>query len=231
MKFKSQLVTQVSGSVGGLTGSRNRGGNYFRARAIPTNPNTALQQAVRSNFSFLTTAWSSVLTQPQRDAWSNYAENTPVTDTLGDPLTLTGQQMYIRCNSVRLNVGLTQVPEGPTTMGLGNLSEFSLSVSDGDGDIDVSFDPTDAWAIIDDGALQVQFGRQISQTINFFNGPYRSTDPVLGDTAVPPTSPQLLDSPFGETYAADNKVFARGLATLPDGRLTNVITTSAIVQP
>lgn len=229
MKIKSALVTQISGSIGGMTGSRNRGGNYLRARAIPTNPNSSFQQAVRSNFSSLTTAWSSVLDQAQRDAWSNYAENTPVTDTLGDPLTLTGQQMYIRSNSVRLNVGVARVDDGPVTMGLGNLSQFVMNVSDADNFVTVLFENTDAWAILDGGALQVQFGRQVNQTINFFNGPYRSTTNILGNTASPPTSPQVLQSPFNETYALDNKVFGRATATLADGRLTNVITTFDIV--
>ncbi|KKM06452.1 hypothetical protein LCGC14_1743870, partial [marine sediment metagenome] len=48
MLFKSGLITQGSGSIGGLTASHNRGGMYFRARTIPTNPATSFQTVVRN---------------------------------------------------------------------------------------------------------------------------------------------------------------------------------------
>ncbi len=74
MIFTSPLIEAGSGSVAGLTFSRNKGGNYLRGRAIPTNPNSPLQQAVRSIMSQLTANWLNVLTAIQRVAWETYAE-------------------------------------------------------------------------------------------------------------------------------------------------------------
>ena len=51
MKFTSQVYTQASGSVGGLTYSHNRSGMYTRARSTPTDPASTLQLERRSNFS------------------------------------------------------------------------------------------------------------------------------------------------------------------------------------
>ena len=69
MKFKSALVTQASGSVGGMTFSRNRYGMYTRAKGLPVNPNSEFQQAVRQIFSGLSSAWNGVLTSGQRSGW------------------------------------------------------------------------------------------------------------------------------------------------------------------
>ena len=53
----SSLITGASGSIGGLTLSRNRTGNYGRARTKPVNPNTILQVAARSRIEQRTQHW------------------------------------------------------------------------------------------------------------------------------------------------------------------------------
>lgn len=73
------MARVIYGGVGlqGLSGSINKqaGGHTFtknnvvRRRVIPVNPQSEAQQAVRSAFSYLTTAWSETLTEAQRGAW------------------------------------------------------------------------------------------------------------------------------------------------------------------
>ena len=109
MLFKSALITQASGSIGGMTASRNKGGAYFRARALPTNPNTPEQQAVRGYLGTLANLWTNVLTPANRVLWDFYAFNVPVINAVGDSIQLTGQQMYIRANVPRLQAGLPRV--------------------------------------------------------------------------------------------------------------------------
>lgn len=104
MKFKSPVYTQVSGSIGGLTYAHNQGGMYTRGRSIPVNPNTFRQTNVRATVSQLSQAWSGALTDVQREQWTVYAAGTPVTNKLGDSIILSGQQMYIRCNTARMQV-------------------------------------------------------------------------------------------------------------------------------
>ncbi len=219
MLFKSQVFTQVSGSVGGLTFARNRGGLYTRARAIPTNPNTASQVAARTALSTLVDAWTTILTLAQRDAWETYAKNTPVVNVFGDPKLLTGQQMYIRSNQPRVRNGEARVDDGPTTFDLGTFTTHSIAISAASpSDIDVGFTNTDSWAVAVGGFLFVGISRQQNPSINFFNSPFRALGSVDG-AVIAPTSPETLISDF--TYAEGNKAFATARASQPDGRLSN----------
>lgn len=102
MKIAGGLMGAASGSLAGVTASHNRGGQYLRNRTIPVNPNTARQQVTRSAFGGLVQAWSNELTDVQRAGWREYAANVPVTDTLGNTITLTGQQWFVANNTPRL---------------------------------------------------------------------------------------------------------------------------------
>jgi hypothetical protein len=98
MKFKPGLaVADLSGSLGGLTASHNKGGRYFRVRSIPTNPNTAKQTNIRTILAELSAGWAS--TGPTAQAgWKAWAMQNPITNTLGDKVTLSGHQAYIQLN-------------------------------------------------------------------------------------------------------------------------------------
>lgn len=224
MKFKSPVYSSVSGSIAGLTYAHNRGGLYSRARAVPTNPNSASQQSARNALATLATRWRDTLTTGQRAGWTTYAENTPLTDSLGDPLTLTGQQMYLRCNAPRLRASLAVVDAYPVVFGQADLS--LLSVDFNDPDVEITYVNTDDWAD-DDGALLIQSSRILSPTINFHASPYRFNLKVDGNTAVPPSSPaSFIQNAFGMSFTdfPDQRVFFRVRATNPDARLSPVQT-------
>lgn len=96
--FKSAgLATDISGSIAGVTFSHNRGGMYCRNRSIPTNPNSAKQQAIRTILAQQSAAWRS--TSPsQRGAWDSWAKQNPITNAIGAQITLTGHQAYVQLN-------------------------------------------------------------------------------------------------------------------------------------
>lgn len=196
MKTKGALLGTMSGSIGGATASRNRGGQYFRQRVVPTNPNSSRQAAVRAIFSGLVTAWLDTLTAAQRAAWKGYADGTPRTNALGDELILTGQQMYIACNTARLQAGLSRVDAAPTTNnrgesptlidgdtgGVANTIEFASGALTTNVDISA--------AASDDGDALLFIGEPVNASINYFKGPYQfaaatsfaSTDTVANFT-------------------------------------------------
>jgi len=91
-------VAAVSGSVGGTTFSRNRGGQYMRRRAIPTRSTTVYAQLAKAILAARSQAWQS-LTAAQRAAWLGYAQQFPVLNTLGNSFTRSGQQAYVAINS------------------------------------------------------------------------------------------------------------------------------------
>src|SRR3990172_1538376 len=117
MKYIPGIIAGGSGSVGGCVFSRNRFGSYIRNRSIPVNPGTIEQQAIRNALGLLSANWK-VLTDVQRDNWTNYALNTPYTDWQGAPITLTGLQMYCAINVPRLQIRNAITPHTPLTTGV-----------------------------------------------------------------------------------------------------------------
>ena len=95
MQFLSQIMTAASGSVGGVTFTRNRYSSLVaRARAIPVNVANNALEVTRARFGSDAIRWRS-LTSDQRLAWTNFAKDTPWTNKLGQTINLTGQAMYI----------------------------------------------------------------------------------------------------------------------------------------
>lgn len=92
------IVGQVSGSIGASTHGHNRFGNYIRQRSIPVQPDSGTQLARRATMAAQSSAWGS-LTAAQRKAWSVWAENNPIVDTLGDKRILSGHMAYVACNA------------------------------------------------------------------------------------------------------------------------------------
>jgi len=113
------LDVPQSGSVGAVTSSRNRYGQYRRQRATPVQPNSTAQQTAKTNLAARSQAWRS-LTDAQRLAWDVYATEHPRTDALGQSITLTGHQMYNAITTGLLAAGyatVTAVPDGSAVTG------------------------------------------------------------------------------------------------------------------
>lgn len=207
MLYKSTILGEASGSIDGITFSHNRGGRYTRRRTIPTNPNSPLQQAVRSIFSQCMARWRDSLSVAQRAAWEVYAENTVMVNALGDPTYLTGAQHYCRSNVFSKLVQGMFFDEGPTLFGLPEVTACSIAVVAPGANVSVTFDNTDDWAGQGDAFLAVFLGAPQSPTINFFKGPYKLIGGFSG-AVVPPVSPQNVANGY-YVFTAGQRVFAR----------------------
>lgn len=219
MKFKSALMTQGSGSVGGITLSHNAGGMYFRARAIPVNPGTPQQEAVRADVLDLSNRWVNSLTNAQRELWNVYAANVAMPGRLGDPIFLSGLNHYVRSNVPRLQGVDPRVNSGPTIFDVGGFTAPSFALDEPNEEVDITFDNTDEWANEDDASLLVYASRPQNPTINYFKGPYRFAGQIEGDVAVPPVSPAAIPLPFA--VAPGQRVFFKVSVTRVDGRLSS----------
>lgn len=220
MKIKSALITQWSGSVGGLVGAHNQGGLYIRARTIPTNPSTLPQETVRNAMLTLASRWQTVLTAAQRAAWTTYANNVKIIDRLGEARTIVPIAMYQRSNVVRIQTGLSIVDDGPTVFSLPTFTPPTMVVTAADpATAAVTFTAADEWANETGGAMIVYLSREQSPSKVFFKGPYRYAGSILGDPTTPPTSPATITSKFAAT--ADNQVFAQIRVARADGRLSS----------
>lgn len=171
MKIIPALTGPMSGKLGGMVASRNRGGQYFRRKAAPVNPDTSLQSARRSAFASLISAWNNTLTDAQRATWTQWAANTPRLDSLGQTHVLTGQNAFVGYNTLLLqadgsfntdNSGQFNRGSSPTPVEFVSTSPTAYALN-------VTFDmPTD-----EDGFLLTYIGRPQNVTRNFFKGPYR----------------------------------------------------------
>jgi hypothetical protein len=103
MKF---LGAPSSGSVAGTTFSHNRAGQYTRNRRAPVQPvGTGRRAFIRGAFGAASGFWAS-LSGADQAAWISFAKDHPITDALGQTITLTGQQMFVAVNTQNQNVGL-----------------------------------------------------------------------------------------------------------------------------
>ena len=219
VKFNSQIVSAASGSVGGCTFSRNRFGQYVRRRSMPVNPGSAEQNVMTAALSSLVASWKS-LTLAAQTAWINYALNTPRTDSLGNPILLTGQQMYISLNTPRIQVGAPIVSTAPVVFGGAILTPPSLtSLVAATGILTYTFNNTDTWATAVNGYLVVFISRPQSPSTQFFKGPYRLAGVTPG-AVVPPTSPGTETSPF--TYAVGQRAHVQFRALNATGQISAV---------
>lgn len=92
------LVTDITGSVGTETYSRNQGGAYVKERAGPSGPPSANQLVVTTAMTDLSREWSGTLTEAQRKGWREYASRFPRPNTWGQRSLKNGYTRFIAVN-------------------------------------------------------------------------------------------------------------------------------------
>jgi len=159
----------------------------------------------------------SPMTDAIRTAWQTYANSVNWLNKLGETVTLTGFNHFIRSNAALLTAGGTLVTAAPTDLGLPPADPtFAVTGSAASAKLSVVFDNTLDWAGETGGFLSVEMGEPQSASRNFFNGPYRFADAVDGDDTTPPTSPAEIDPPF--TLTEGQKIWCRARIIRKDAR-------------
>lgn len=212
-------IIQMSGSIAGNTYARNRYGNYVRAKTKPVNPSTSGQQAVRSAIADLCVRWGGTLSAAQRTAWNLYADSVLMKNRLGESVSLSGFNHYVRSNSLLLRSGYTIVDAGPTTFELPEQDgTFAIAISEATQDITLTFDDTRDWCDLDEAFLYVFCGSPQNAQRNFFKGPWKIAGVIEGDSVTPPTTGDTVSAPFVCTEG--QRVWCYARLQLPDGRLS-----------
>ena len=213
-------IAEMRGSIGGTVFARNRSGAYARNRTKPINPNTARQQAVRSRMSTLNNRWLTILTNANRASWALYADGVEMLNKLGEVMHLSGINQFVRTNSARLQNGLGVLDSAPSILDLGAQDPTMVATYDSAaGSLSLAFDDTLDWASESSAFASISMGQPANSASSFFNGPWRHFGTLLGNSAAPLTSPQVLtDAPYpmGAGQGINTKVrIQRG-----DGRYT-----------
>jgi len=203
MKFQAGIFTpNLSGSAGGTTASRNRGGGYFRNKAIPTNPDTVAQQAARSILAALSQNWRS-LTQAQRDAWDAAVNNFISTDVFGVGRRKTGKNLYTALNANLASVGQATISVPPVPAAVPSAAVASVTIAIGAASYEVVYTPPAA-----SFSVQVWATAPLSAGVSYAKNQYRQIDAVIGGGASPLDFQAAYNAKFG-VPPAGTKVFAK----------------------
>ncbi len=219
VKFGGGII-EMRGSIAGTVFSRNRGGNYARAKTTPVNPNTELQQTSRNALNALVARWRNILTEANRVSWNLYADSVTVLNRLGESTNITGFNHYIRSNHWLMTQALPIVDAAPTIFALGEADGiFAITISEATQLASVVFDPLLDWVNEDTGHFIVFAGTPKNPGVNFFDGPWRFGGSENGDSTTPPTSPFTFTWPY--VVVETQKVWAYARILMEDGRISN----------
>ena len=106
------VVSVLSGKLGGTVFARNRGGAYARSYAIPTRVTSDSAQQVKAAFTAASRGYAN-LSAAQIAAWDQYGAENPVSNRIGQLITLKGQSWYVGCNSRLIITGDTPIDLPP----------------------------------------------------------------------------------------------------------------------
>jgi hypothetical protein len=218
MKVLAGLITQGTGSLGGMTMSKNKQGYYLRARTVPSNPRTALQTAVRSGLSAFATYWKS-LTSTERTAWALYASNTPVVGNNGQTHLLSGFNWFVGCNQVRLKSGLGLVSDAPSIFGQASGPTVAGVVYASAGHISGAYTLIDPPLAADSGdVVQLYAGQPRGKGVAYFQGPWQYMLSI--DSFVDSFGSTLVSTYTTYIAGASNVQWFKMIRTKPNGQFS-----------
>lgn len=213
-------VLDARGSVGAQVFSRNRFGNYIRARTTPVNPQSDRQSLVRNIMQTVSEYWSASLTAAQRAAWETFAAAITRVNKLGETITLTGFNHFVRSNTAVVLAGDAIVAAGPTTLSLpGSDPAFAVTASEATQQVSVTFNNGLAWANEDDAHMLIYMSEPKNTGNQYIGGPFRYAGKIDGNSAAPPASPAAIAVPF--PVAEDQEIAVRARILRADGRLSD----------
>lgn len=219
-----KLDVPQSGSQADTTASRNRFGQYNRTRAMPTQPRTAAQVAVRSQMTDASQAWRA-LTDVVRAAWNTFAASRPLADSLGQTIFLTGHQSFVSLWITLWQAGLTVPPDVPSEAPPAVPFINSFDATDDTGEQVIAID-----GLTGIGAAQpvaVFASPPVSPGVTF-NGDYRFIQSAI---AVVSTTLDITDAYVAKFGAVPigRKIFVRCVFVTAEGGASGPSETSAIM--
>lgn len=121
-------VTELAGSIGGVTYQKNASGNVARLRPNPTVNPSALQSNYQNNMAILVSYWPT-LSQANKDTWDALAAAHDHTTPWGEIKTLSGYQWFISCNLTRLLLSQSILSTAPAWATVSPAGAFTIQVS------------------------------------------------------------------------------------------------------
>jgi hypothetical protein len=162
---------------------------------------TGRRAFIRQAFGASSSGWAA-LTSAEQAAWASYANSFPITDSLGQSIKLTGQQMYVSISTQLLNCGQSPTFTPPVTNAVfsAGLPTFT-AVSAGA----ITVTPTGTGGASD--FLLIAFSRPLSSGRSF-NATYWQDTHVAGNSVVPIVATTAYHTQFG-TPPVGTRIFLK----------------------
>jgi hypothetical protein len=161
----------MSGSVGGVTYSRGRGGAIVRLRVSPIQPDTQAQVLQRGKMTTISKLWAAGTTEAQKEAWKNTAEEHPYSNVFGESKKLSGFGTYVQMNLDSLTAGESAVAEPPESLAVEGLTSLTIAGIDPvGGGIEIEWTATGAMT---DSRLIIRVANSVSPGVMFTKNLFR----------------------------------------------------------
>ncbi len=219
------IVGQVSGRIGGLVFSRNRGGDYVRNGPSPTNPQSSYQTAVRNALSLASAGWDT-LTDSQRAAWVSWAQDHPVRNRLGESIRLQGNAAYVQLNSRLAYLGTAIVVAPPAVNAPDPLLSVTPTFDIGAGNFQLAYTATPLGAGLKLWVLGCLLG---SPAITFVKNRLRHFYTSAAAAASPADLDTAFSARFGAPVVGQKVVLMAGVLDGTNGQLSAMLRCEGLV--
>lgn len=222
-------VTDVRGSMAGNTFSRNKGGNYLRARTKPCNPRSTTQNTRRAKLAYLTRAWGKTCTEQERTDWRAYALGTTWHNKLGQVVEINGLAAYLRLNALIGILEGTHRFAAPTAMGHAGGIAFTFLAESDTSKIQLNL-PTGSWdnAMLGHHLLLFQGIPTEVGCIGIPKG-FKYIGETYGHPSAPVTYPFEINAAY--TMAEGQRVTLRGIFLDEDYRVAGPFFSMVLAAP
>jgi hypothetical protein len=166
MLFKSNTITQASGSVGGTVYSRTKSGMVMKARSVPTNPSSKRQRAQLSGRIQAINWWNKVLTPAERQQWNEYAANVPVVNAIGTTFHRNGQQWFLGRTVYQIQLGGVIYGSPPTLFDRPSLPMPRIDYVFGAPDITLIWDGNNQINPLSNGVIFTYVTKPVNKSVN-----------------------------------------------------------------
>jgi len=198
------MAGQISGRLGSIVYSHNRGGPYVRNGTIPTLVTSEHAINAKARMTAQSQAWDN-LTTIQRLAWLEWARSNPVVNRLGSQVTVGGNAAFVGINCRLALSGDTTLTEPPIADPPVALATLTATFDIGAGNFELAYTATPLGATIKLWVLLVVLN---NPAVNYVENLLRN----LARSAAAQASPYDIEAQtiarFG-TLSVGQKVVAR----------------------
>jgi len=187
------IISEIRNKIAATVYSKNASGAIIRNRVTPINRRSDGQTAQRQTLASLASGWRG-LTQAQRDGWNSATANFPQSDSLGQTVILTGEQLYVRCNANLTLIGQSLITAAPVPASFAVLTASIASLTASAFTVGYTPDPVPAGF-----SLVVRATRPVSAGKQFFaQSEFRFVAAVAAAAASPANIDAAYELIFGD---------------------------------